>query len=132
MILLDTVVVSELRKSRPSSKVVAWLRSLADDEMFLSVITIGEIERGIARTADAGFREALERWLDDLVRLYGDRLLPVTAAIAKRWGRFSADLDIDGADLLIAATAAEHGLTVATRNVRHFTPTKVAVVDPFR
>lgn len=131
MILLDTMVVSELRKSRPSAKVLAWMRGLADDEVFLSVVTIGEIERGIVRTADAEFRDTLERWLDDLIRLYGDRVLPVTSAIAKRWGRWSGELGNDGTDLLIAATAAVHGLTVATRNVRHFAPTGVAVIDPF-
>jgi predicted nucleic acid-binding protein len=132
VILLDTVVVSELRKARPSAKVVAWMRSIAADEAFLSVITVGEIERGITKTADAEFRGALERWLDDLIRFYGDRILPITPPIAKRWGRWSAELGHDGADLLIAATAAVHGLTVATRNVRHFASTGVAVIDPFR
>ena len=132
MILLDTVVVSELRKSRPSTKVLAWMRSIAADEAFLSVITVGEIERGITKTADAAFRGALERWLDDLIRFYGDRILPITPPIAKRWGRWSAELGHEGADLLIAATAAVHGLTVATRNVRHFASTGIAVIDPFR
>ena len=132
MILLDTVVVSELRKSRPSTKVLAWMRGLAADETFLSVITVGEIERGIVKAADAAFRGVLERWLDDLIRFYGDRILPITPPIAKRWGRWSAELGHEGADLLIAATAAVHGLTVATRNVRHFASTGVAVIDPFR
>ena len=108
------------------------MRGIAADEAFLSVITVGEIERGIAKTADAEFRGALERWLDDLIRFYGDRILPITPSIAKRWGRWSAELGHEGADLLIAATAAVHGLTVATRNVRHFTSTGVAVIDPFR
>jgi len=124
--------VSELRKSRPSAKVVAWMRNIAADEAFLSVITVGEIKRGITKTADAEFRGALERWLDDLIRFYGDRILPITPPIAKRWGRWSAEFGHEGADLLIAATAAVHGLTVATRNVRHFASTGVAVIDPFR
>lgn len=132
MILLDTVVVSELRKSRPSAKVLVWMRSLRADETFLSAITVGEIERGIVRTRDPEFRTALERWLDELLQLYADRLLPVTPTIARRWGRWSAELGHEGADLMIAATAAVHGLTVATRNVRHFASTGVTVIDPFR
>ena len=131
MILLDTVVLSELRKRRPSAKVTAWMRELPDHEAFISVVSVGEIERGIAKAADAAFAVNLTRWLEDLLRFYSDRVLPVTPTIARRWGRLSADLGHDGADLLIAATAAVHGLTVATRNVRHFAPTGVAVVNPF-
>ena len=131
MILLDTVVLSELRKRRPSSKVIAWMRALPDADAFISVVSICEIERGIAKTADASFAAELSRWLEDLLRFYGDRILPVTPAIARRWARLSAELDHDGADLLIAATAAAHGLTLATRNVRHFKPAGVAVTNPF-
>ena len=131
MILLDTVVLSELRKRRPSPKVMAWMRELPDNEAFISVVSVGEIERGIAKSADAAFAVELTRWLEDLLRFYSDRILPVTPSIARRWGRLSADLGHDGADLLIAATAEVHGLTVATRNVRHFAPTGVALVNPF-
>lgn len=126
------MVVSELRKSRPSAKVLAWMRGLRADETFLSVITVGEIERGIVRSSDQEFRAVLERWLDELLQLYADRLLPITPTIARRWGRWSAELGHEGADLMIAATAAVHGLTVATRNVRHFASTGVPVIDPFR
>lgn len=132
MILLDTVVVSELRKPRPNPRVIAWLRGLHESDVYLSVVTIGEIERGIAKAPDEAFAQALLHWLEDLLRFYGDRVLPVTPDIARRWGRFSAALGHDGADLLIAATAASHRLTVATRNVRHFAPTQVPVFDPFR
>ncbi len=132
MILLDTVVVSELRKSRPNPRVIAWMRGLQERDVYLSVVTIGEIERGIAKAQDEAFAQALLHWLEDLLRFYGDRVLPVTPDIARRWGRFSAALGHDGADLLIAATAASHRLTVATRNVRHFAPTQVAVFDPFK
>ena len=132
MILLDTVVVSELRKTRPNARVVDWLRRQRESEVFLSVVTIGEIERGISKVEDLDFARALAHWLEDLLRFYGDRVLPVTSDIARRWGRLSASLGHEGADLLIAATAAAHGLTVATRNVRHFAPTGVAVFDPFK
>ena len=132
MILLDTVVVSELRKARPNPRVIEWMRGLRESDVFLSVVTIGEIERGISKVRDAEFAQALTRWLEDLLRFYDDRVLPVTPDIARRWGRFSADLGHEGADLLVAATAASHRLTVATRNVRHFAPTGVAVFDPFK
>ena len=132
MILLDTVVVSELRKARPNPRVIAWMHSLHEADVFLSVVTIGEVERGIRKLRDVDFANALTRWLEDLLRFYGDRILPITPDIARRWGRLSADLGNEGADLLVAATAAAHGLTVATRNVRHFAPTGVPVFDPFK
>ena len=133
MMLLDTVVLSELRKSHPSPKVLAWLKKQPAEQLFISVVSLGEIERGIAkaRKADAAFAARLADWLKDTVLLYGDHILPITAAIARRWGRLSAELGHEGADLLIAATALEHGLTVATRNVRHFKPSGVALVNPF-
>ena len=131
MILLDTMVLSELRKRRPSAKVVAWMRGQPDAEVFISVVSVGEIERGIAKARDSAFATELARWLEDLLRFYSDRILPVTPVIARRWGRLSAQLGHDGADLLIAATAAAHGLTVATRNVRHFKPAGVPVLNPF-
>ena len=132
MILLDTVVVSELRKKRPNAHVIAWMRGLRESEVFLSVVTLGEIERGIRKVRDTAFAATLTQWLDDLLRLYGDRVLPVTPEIARLWGRLSAQLGHDGADLLVAATAVAHRLTVATRNVRHFVPTGVQVFDPFK
>ena len=132
MILLDTVVVSELRKARPNPRVMAWMRGLRETDVFLSVVTIGEIERGISKVRDSDFALALTRWLEELLRFYGDRILPVTPDIARRWGRLSAELGHEGADLLLAATAAAHGLTVATRNLRHFAPTGVPVFDPFK
>ena len=131
MILLDTMVVSELHKSRPSSRVMAWAGRYSEDEFFISVITIGEIERGIAGTRDAAFRAELARWLDGLMRRYADRMLDVTAPIARRWGEWTAGLGHEGVDLLIAATADVHGLIIATRNVRHFKATGVATIDPF-
>ena len=133
MILLDTVVLSELRKSNPSAAVLRWLSDQRDSELFICVVSLGEIERGIEkkRSSDPGFAAVLGRWLDDLVNLYGDRILPITPVIARRWGSLSARLGNDSADLLIAATAITHGLQVATRNIRHFEPTGVEVINPF-
>lgn len=131
--LLDTVVLSELRKAKPSRKVVQWIKAQKPESLFISVVSIGEIERGIARMrkSDAKFAAELEHWLETLLSLYADRVLPVSANAARLWGRLSAKLGHDGADLLIAATALSHGITVVTRNVKHFAPTGVRVFDPF-
>ncbi len=131
--LLDTVVLSELRKAKPSRKVVRWIKAQKAESLFISVVSIGEIERGIerARKSDAVFAAELEQWLETLLSLYADRLLPVSANAARLWGKLSARLGHDGADLLIAATALSHGATVVTRNVKHFAPTGVQVLNPF-
>ncbi len=133
MYLIDTVVFSELFKRRRHPGLVRWLSDTSEDLLFLSTVTIGEIERGIEmqRRRDPAFAEALLAWLDRSIDIYCDRILPVTTAVARRWGRLSARIGKEGADLLIAATALEHGLTVVTRNIRHFAPTGVTVEDPF-
>lgn len=131
--LLDTVVLSELRKTKPSRKVVRWLKAQKRESLFISVVSIGEIERGIekVRKTDAAFAGDLEQWLEALMRLYGDHVVPVNANAARLWGRLSAKLGNDGADLLIAATALAGGLTVVTRNVKHFATSGVRVCNPF-
>lgn len=131
--LLDTVVLSELRKPDRHPGVIGWLRGVSADDLFLSVVTIGEIERGIAlqRVKDPAFADALDAWLLRTIDVYADRILPADVRIARRWGALSARIGNAGADLLIAATALEYGLTVVTRNHRHFEPTGVAVLDPF-
>ena len=134
MYLIDTVVLSELRRRQRDAGVVAWMAQQHQEDCYLSVVSLGEIERGIAgkRASDPRFAEDLAAWLDQLLRLHGQRLLPVDLAIARRWGRLSAALGHDSADLLIAATALERGLTVVTRNLRHFTPTGVATLNPWQ
>jgi hypothetical protein len=133
MFLIDTVTLSELRKRERDPKVVAWFERQRTADLFLSVISIGEIERGIARqrATDPGFASALATWLDRVLTLYGERVLPFDLRTARRWGALSAALGNDSADLMIAATALENGLTVVTRNVSDFEPTGAAVVDPF-
>ncbi|MBU0500451.1 MAG: type II toxin-antitoxin system VapC family toxin [Gammaproteobacteria bacterium] len=133
MYLLDTVVISELRKRQPAPTVVQWLSQRVESELFLSVLTIGEIQRGIAgkRQDDPVFAAALSGWLDALLRNYGDRILPVTTEVARLWGDLRWRAKHSGADVLIAATALSRGLVVVTRNVRHFDPLGVKVVDPF-
>jgi predicted nucleic acid-binding protein len=134
MFLIDTVTLSELRKRDRDAMVVAWFKRQRTADLFLSVVTIGEIERGIVRqrTADPDFANALADWLDRILRLYDERVISFDLRTARRWGALSAALGNNGADLMIAATALEHGLTVVTRNVLNFEPTGVAVLDPFR
>jgi predicted nucleic acid-binding protein len=136
MYLLDTVVLSELRKAprRRNPNVVSWLASVSSDDLFVSVISVGEVERDIARqrSVDPGFADALAAWLDVVLRNYGDRILPLGIEVARCWGRLSAQIGNKGIDLAIAATALEHGLTIVTRNVADFAPTGAAVIDPFQ
>ncbi|MFZ4860059.1 MAG: type II toxin-antitoxin system VapC family toxin [Desulfuromonadaceae bacterium] len=133
MWLLDTMVISELRKRVPDQNVVSWLSSTAEKDLYISVVTISEIQRGIAlqRSIDAPFAERLQRWLDALMKNYSDRLLPITSAIACRRGELSARVGHDGADVMIAATALQHGLSVATRNERHFSFFSVPILNPY-
>ena len=133
MFLLDTMVLSELRKRQRDANLVAWLGSVPESGLYLSVVTIGEIEKGIASVAgpDVAFARHLEAWLDTVLRGFADRILGIDVRIARRWGRLAAAHGHAGADLLIAATALEHGLTVVTRNLRHFAGTGAPLVDPF-
>jgi predicted nucleic acid-binding protein len=133
MYVIDTVVFSELYKRHRHPRFVAWLADKSEDVFFLSTITLGEIERGVERQRQRNpiFAEALLSWLERSITIYAARILPVTTDIARRWGQLSSRLGHSGADLLIAATALEHGFAVATRNVRHFTSTGVAIENPF-
>jgi predicted nucleic acid-binding protein len=132
MYLIDTVVLSELRKPQRDPGLKAWFERQRTTNLFVSVISIGEIERGIARqrATNPGFAAALAFWLDKLLALYGDRILPFDLQAARRWGLLSAALGNE--NLMIAATGLEHGLTVVTRNASDFEPTGVSVLDPFQ
>lgn len=134
MYLLDTDVVSELRKRKCSPAVAKWFDRVPDSELFLSVITITEIEKGIERqqTLDPQFADQLIAWLEHTLRAFGERLLPLTVNVARRWGRLATQIGNTELDLAIAATALEHGLTVVTGNTKHFQRTGVKLLDPFR
>ena len=133
MILLDTMVLSELRKARPNARVVSYLKSQAPDAVFVSAMTIGEIEAGIEKQRGAApeFAAELAQWLALMELQFADAILPVTPAIAKLWGRLCVQTGNKGIDNLIAATALCHNLTVVSRNVTDFEPTGVRVVSPF-
>ena len=132
MFLVDTDVLSALRKRERNPDIVWWVSRQRSTDLYLSVVSVGEIERGIARQhgRDPGFARDLAAWLDSVLRLYGEQILAVDLSTARRWGRLSGALGHENENLLIAATALEHGLTVVTRNVRHFEPTGVPVLDP--
>jgi toxin FitB len=132
--LLDTNVVSELRKSSPHPRVAAWQAAHSHTAVFLSTLVVGEIRRGVERLRprDPTQADVLDRWLNVLTASYRDRLLPITVEIAQEWGRMSAPPQpppiIDG---LMAATARVHGLTLVTRNVADVSRTGVPLVNPF-
>ena len=134
--VLDTNVVSEAMRPRPDRRVVAWLRE-HDARSWLSVVTIGEIEAGIRGAPDPRRAEVLRAWLDGvLIQQFGHRVLPVGLSVARAWGaRVAAararGTPIGAVDALIAATAARHGLVVATRDVRDFEHLEVDTVDPW-
>ncbi|MCY4454923.1 MAG: type II toxin-antitoxin system VapC family toxin [Chloroflexi bacterium] len=133
MFLLDTDVLSAVRRRERHPAVVLWLEAQRTTDMYLSVVTIGEVERGIARQRrrDPTFAVELASWLDRVMSRYAERVLPIDVAAARRWGQLSSEIGHDSPDLLIAATALERGLTVVTRNTGHFEPTGVAVLNPF-
>ena len=130
MYLLDTVVISELNKRRRNAGVMQWFERQRPADLFISVISVGEIERGIARqrSSNPEFAAALAAWLDRVLMLYQEQILPFDLKAARRWGMLSAALGNESADLMIAATALEQGLTLVTRNVSDFERTGVSVV----
>lgn len=131
--LLDTCIVSELRRAACNPGVARWMSGIEPEEAFLSVITLGEIRRGIElhRGKDARAAGALERWLLGLESHYAERVLSITPAVADRWGRLAPSQPLPVSDGLIAATGLEHKLTVVTRNVADFKRSGVNTHNPF-
>lgn len=135
-VLLDTSVVSELYRAVPDQRVRDAIRQHHSDELFLSVITIGEVNKGIELLTPGRKRTGLETWLLGLEQEFADRILPVDLETGRIWGRLAAQARLNGvqipvADGLIAAAALRHGLWVMTRNTRHFDVSGVRVVDPW-
>lgn len=131
--LLDTDILSAIRRKQRDQNLEKWLLSINSLDVYISVVTIGEVERGITQQwrNNPEFAEDLQRWLDTILQRYQQRILPLSISIAQRWGRLSAELGHNSADLMIAATALEHNLIVATRNARHFEPTQVGLINPY-
>ena len=135
MFLLDTNVVSESRRGqRGNPGVVAWFASMAVADLFISALVIGELRKGIAmsrRRQDYTQAENLDAWLRGLVHLFGERILPVDAAVADAWGQMYAIRNVPIVDGLLAATAKVHGLTLVTRNFSHVQGLGADLLNPF-
>ena len=132
--LLDTNVVSEVRKPSPNTGVASWFAETDSADLRLSVLVVGEIRQGIERLRLRGDGEQaanFERWLEMLKSEFGDRLLPVTAAVAERWGALNASRPLPVVDGLLAATAAEHDLTLVTRDDSLLSVPGVTAVNPW-
>lgn len=135
--LLDTCVICEPTRERPSARVLAWLDEQPEESLHLSVLTLGEIRKGAARLSAGTKRRRLERWLEhDLAERFAGRILPVDAAAADWWGRWQAQAENKGhslptLDSLLAATALAHGLTLVTRNTADFAATGAELVNPW-
>lgn len=136
--LLDTNCISEPLRARPDPTVLAWLETADENLLFLSVLTIGEIRRGIALLPQSQQRTRFETWMDvELQPRFSERILPVNHAIADRWGLLDAEMRLKGRilpaiDGLLAATALHHGLTVVSRNIGDFSNAPVPVLNPWK
>ena len=132
--LVDTNVLSELRKGRRADAGVRrWFEEIADHDLFTSVLVVGELRRGVEsiRQRDRAAADVLAQWLEALVERFGDRLLPVDAAVAGRWGELNVAAPVPTVDGLLAATALVHDLTLVTRNTRDVARTGARLLNPF-
>ena len=135
--LLDTCVLSELTKSRPSAAVLSWLAAQDPKTLYLSSLTIGELKKGIVKRGGDIRARRLERWLaDKVLRFYGDRIIPVACDESLTWGVICGNAERNGSkrpsvDALIAATALTHHMTLVTRNVNDMAGMGVSILNPF-
>ena len=132
--LLDTNAISEIRKGKKAAASVrAWLETVRGSELHLSVLTLGEVRKGVEllRGRDPGQASAIEQWLGKLETTFADRVLQVTPPIADRWGRIAALRPLSAIDGLLAATALTHDLTFVTRNTADVGHTGVSLLNPF-
>lgn len=132
--MIDTNVISELRRKSPDAGVVAWFTQRPPATLYLSVLTLGEIRKGIETVSDEARRQTLVDWLEtDLPTFFTARVLPVDEAVADRWGRLvaAAGRPLPAIDSLLAATALEHDLVLVTRNVKDFAGLPVQIFNPW-
>ena len=132
--LIDTNVLSELRRKQPDARVVSWMHARPRPALFLSVLTLGEIRKGIERLEDSVHKQSLVDWLEvELPHYFVGRLIGVDPRIADRWGRLMARAGrpLPAVDGLLAATALQHDLTLVTRNTKDFTGLDVRLINPW-
>ena len=136
--LLDTNCISEVVRVSPDPRVLSWLGAAEESLLYLSVLTLGEIRKGVAALTQSKRRTLLESWLEVELRLrFAGRILSIDAAVANRWGVLAAEVKAQGAALstidgLLAATALHHNLTIVSRNIGDFACTQVSVLNPWR
>ena len=132
--LVDTNIISEIRKgARANSNVAAWYAAVPDADLYVSVLVVGELRRGVERkrAQDPAQAAVLENWLVVIQREFGGRIVPVDTGVAEEWGRMSGPRPISIIDALMAATAKVHGLTLVTRNVSHVQGLGAKILNPF-
>jgi toxin FitB len=135
--LLDTNCISELTRQRPDQRVLDWMEAADESLLYLSVLTVGEIRKGLAELAQSKRRTQLETWLEvDLRARFAGRILPIDGPVADRWGQLAGDAKREGKTLavidgLLAASALQHNLTVVSRNTSDFVHTRVTVLNPW-
>jgi predicted nucleic acid-binding protein len=132
--LVDTNVISELRRRDPDANVRAWFAQRPATELYLSVLTLGEIRKGVEALTDSGRRTVLSEWLErELPVFFAARLLPIDGAVAHQWGQLLAEAgrSLPAIDSLLAATALHHNLVLVTRNLKDFAGLPVQVLNPW-
>ena len=131
--LIDTNIISELRRPKQSTHVVNWFGSVEVETLYISVLTFGELRRGVEllRLRDKKAASALDRWLAGVRSEFADRILAIDDAVSEQWGRLSIGQPLPSIDGLLAATALVHQLTVVTRNTADFERSGVACLNPF-
>lgn len=132
--LIDTNVISELARPKPAKAVLAWFDSIPSEALNVSVLTLGEIRKGIEQMPESARREKLRVWLEhDLIEWFGDRVLPIDIAVSDRWGRLVAQMGrpVPSIDSLLAATALHHELRMVTRNQKDFDYPGLEIVNPW-
>ena len=135
--LLDTCVISELVKPVPNRNVIDWLNDIPSEALFLSVISTGEVRKGLTKIPDSKRKQRLTVWLNTLLEDYKERIFPIDLAIAENWGIIQGNAENAGTpmssiDGLLAATAYTHNLTLATRNENDFISSKIPIINPWR
>jgi len=132
--LLDTNVLSELLRPKPNDAVLAWFANVPDESLYVSVLTLGEIRKGVEGVPNVKRKEALRVWLEHtLPEWFGSRVLSVDAEVAEKWGRLQADAQrpVPAIDSLLAATALHHELRMVTRNSKDFDYTELEMINPW-